>query len=164
MERLSPSQRATKTPPSPIRKLAGLAQQAAERGVHVYRLNIGQPDLKSPPEFLDGIARSLQPVVAYEASQGSSRLLSVWCDYLNSAYSLGITPKEMLITVGASEALIFAFMVCCDPGDEILIFDPTYANYIGFSAISGARARWRCAAAPSRCSSRCAVSEGCFLS
>lgn len=139
MERLSPSQRATKTPPSPIRKLAGLAQQAAERGVHVYRLNIGQPDLKSPPEFLDGIAKSLQPVVAYEASQGSSRLLSVWCDYLNSAYSLGITPKEMLITVGASEALIFAFMVCCDPGDEILIFDPTYANYIGFSAISGVR-------------------------
>jgi aspartate aminotransferase len=105
----------------------------------VYRLNIGQPDLQSPIQFLEGIKQSLQPVVAYEASQGSSRLLSVWCDYLNRSYSLGVTPKEMLITVGASEALIFAFMVCCDPGDEILIFDPTYANYIGFSAIAGVR-------------------------
>jgi aspartate aminotransferase len=139
MDRLSPSQRATKTPPSPIRKLAGLAQQAADRGTHVYRLNIGQPDLTSPPEFLDGIAKSVKPVVAYEASQGSSRLLSTWCDYLNRSYNIGVTPKEMLITVGASEALIFTFMVCCDPGDEILIFDPTYANYIGFSAISGVR-------------------------
>lgn len=139
MELLPLSHRATKTPPSPIRKLAGLAQQAAERGVHVYRLNIGQPDVASPVEFLDGVRESIRPVVAYEGSQGSTRLLSVWTEYLNRAYSLGLTPAEMLITMGASEALIFAFMVTCDPGDEILIFDPTYANYIGFSAISGVR-------------------------
>jgi len=139
MDLLRLSHRATKTPPSPIRKLAGLAQQAEERGTHVYRLNIGQPDLLSPPEFLQGVREGISPVVAYEASQGSTRLLSEWSRYLNSSYSLGVTPSEMLITMGASEALIFAFMVCCDPGDEILIFDPTYANYIGFSAISGVR-------------------------
>ena len=109
------SNRAKKTPPSPIRKLAGLAHQAAERGTHVYRLNIGQPDLRSPQEFLDGVVSAVKPVVAYEASQGSPGLLSTWCDYLNRSYSLGITPEQMLITMGASEALIFAFMVCCDP-------------------------------------------------
>jgi aspartate aminotransferase len=139
MVQLNLSHRATKTPPSPIRKLAGLARQAEERGTHVYKLNIGQPDLLSPEEFLAGMSKSLSPVVAYEASQGSASLLSVWSSYLNKSYSLGITPDEMLITMGASEALIFAFMVCGDPGDEILIFDPTYANYIGFSAISGVR-------------------------
>jgi len=133
------SHRAEKTPPSPIRKLAGLAQQAAERGTHVYRLNIGQPDLFSPQEFQDGLSRATKPIVAYEASRGSQQLLAAWCEYLNRDYALKVTPEQMLITMGASEALIFAFMVCCDPGDEILIFDPTYANYIGFAAISGVR-------------------------
>jgi aspartate aminotransferase len=140
MEILSPSHRAKKTPPSPIRKLAGLAQKAAERGTHVYRLNIGQPDLTSPTEFLDGVrASAAKPVVAYEASRGSAELLSVWSDYINRSYSINVSPEQMLITMGASEALIFTFMVCCDPGDEILIFDPTYANYIGFAAIAGVR-------------------------
>ncbi|MFN4894864.1 MAG: pyridoxal phosphate-dependent aminotransferase [Pseudomonadota bacterium] len=139
MSAIKISHRAEKTPPSPIRKLAGLAQEAANRGTHVYRLNIGQPDLRSPNEFIAGIDRAIKPVVAYEASQGSPELLRAWCDYLNRGYSLGATPEQMLITVGASEALIFSFMVCCDPGDEILIFDPTYANYIGFASIAGVR-------------------------
>jgi len=119
--------------------LAGIAQQAALRGTKVYRLNIGQPDVPSPVEFLAGVAEYREKVVAYEASEGSQHLLTSWCRTLNHDYAIGITPEQMLITVGASEALIFAFMVCCDPGDEILIFDPTYANYIGFSAISGVR-------------------------
>jgi len=139
MNSLSLSHRARKTPPSPIRKLAGLAQQAVERGTHVYRLNIGQPDLLSPVEFVRGVQSYSGSVVAYEGSQGSRELLAQWSEYLNRDYRIGITPEEMLITMGASEALIFAFMVCCDPGDEILIFDPTYANYMGFSAISGTR-------------------------
>ena len=133
------SHRARKTPPSPIRRLAGLAQEAARRGIKVHRLNIGQPDVPSPPEFLQGIGAYDEKVVAYEASQGSDRLLHSWSDVLNRDYGIGIAPEQMLITVGASEALIFAFMVCSDPGDEILIFDPTYANYIGFAAISGVR-------------------------
>jgi aspartate aminotransferase len=133
------SQRALKTPASPIRRLAGLAQAAEERGTKVYRLNIGQPDLPSPPEFLEAIANTTSPIVAYEASQGCSHLVQSWSANLNRDYGLGVTEREMLITMGASEALIFAFMVCCDPGDEILIFDPTYANYVGFAAISGVR-------------------------
>ncbi len=133
------SSRASKTPPSPIRRLAGLAAQAASRGIHVCRLNIGQPDLLSPVEFHEGLQKAYQPVLAYEASEGCAELLDSWSRYLNSEYDIGLTAQEMLITMGASEALIFAFMVCCDPGDEILIFDPTYANYIGFSAISGVR-------------------------
>ena len=133
------SHRARKTPPSPIRRLAGLANEAASRGLKVHRLNIGQPDVRSPQEFLDGVASYHEKVVAYEASQGSQHLLESWSRSINADYGIGIAPEQMLITVGASEALIFAFMVCCDPGDEILIFDPTYANYIGFSAISGVR-------------------------
>lgn len=133
------SHRARKTPPSPIRRLAGLANEAAGRGLKVHRLNIGQPDVPSPREFLDGVASYHEKVVAYEASQGSQHLLESWSRSINADYRIGIAPEQMLITVGASEALIFAFMVCCDPGDEILIFDPTYANYIGFSAISGVR-------------------------
>jgi aspartate aminotransferase len=133
------SHRAQKTPPSPIRRLAGLAQAAEERGTHVFRLNIGQPDLLSPPEFLEGVARYHEKVVAYETSQGNKDLVDAWCDSLNEEYGIGVTDKQMLITMGASEALIFSFMVTCDPGDEILIFDPTYANYIGFAATSGVR-------------------------
>ena len=133
------SHRALKTPPSPIRRLAGLAQEASQRGIKVHRLNIGQPDVESPQEFLDGVAGYREKVVAYEASQGSQRLLDSWCRSLNRDYAIGATPSQMLITMGASEALIFAFMVCCDPGSEILIVDLTYANYIGFSAISGVR-------------------------
>lgn len=140
MSDLKLSTRAQKTPPSPIRKLAGMAQAASDRGLNVYRLNIGQPDLRSPEEFLSAVPKTLHPVVAYESSQGSLALRSAWSDYLNRSYpKLSCSADDLLITSGASEALIFAFMVCCDPGDEILIFDPTYANYIGFAAISGVR-------------------------
>jgi aspartate aminotransferase len=133
------SHRAQKTPASPIRRLAGLAQRAEDSGTKVYRLNIGQPDLLSPREFLDGISRYTEQVVAYETSQGNKALMQAWSESLNEQYKIGVGEQQMLITMGASEALIFTFMVCCDPGDEILIFDPTYANYIGFSAISGVR-------------------------
>ena len=139
MSALSLSHRAQKTPASPIRRLAGLAQKAEDRGTKVYRLNIGQPDLQSPREFLEGVSRYTEDVVAYETSQGNKALMDAWCESLNKDYHIGVGEQQMLVTMGASEALIFTFMVCCDPGDEILIFDPTYANYIGFSAISGVR-------------------------
>lgn len=88
---------------------------------------------------MEGVRQYTNPVVEYEASQGSLNLRAAWADYLNHDYSIGVTPDRLLITMGASEALIFSFMVCSDPGDEILVFDPTYANYLGFSAISGVR-------------------------
>jgi len=133
------SQRARQTPPSPIRRLAHLAQAAKAAGKKVYHLNIGQPDIKSPPEFLEGLKLYQDLVVAYEASEGNARLRREWAHFINRTLEINLSPEHFLITTGASEALVFVFMTCCDPGDEILIFDPTYANYIGFAAISGVK-------------------------
>lgn len=131
------SRRAQNTPPSPIRKLAPLAIKAKKAGIHVYRLNIGQPDIESPEEFSEGLRLFKEKVVAYEESQGNERLCKAWSKYINRTLNVDTRPEQFIITVGASEALVFAFMTCCDPGDEIIVFDPTYANYLGFAAIAG---------------------------
>jgi len=131
------SNRARITPPSPIRKLAHLATKAKKAGIHVYHLNIGQPDIESPLEFFDGVRLYKQSVVAYEQSQGNENLCVAWSKYINRTLQIETSPEQFLITVGASEALVFLFMTCCDPGDEVIIFDPTYANYLGFAAIAG---------------------------
>jgi aspartate aminotransferase len=131
------SNRARITPPSPIRKLAHLATKAKKAGTHVYHLNIGQPDIESPKEFFEGLQLFNQKVVAYEQSQGNEALCVAWSQYTNRTLQLNTKPEQFLITVGASEALVFLFMTCCDPGDEIIIFDPTYANYLGFASIAG---------------------------
>jgi aspartate aminotransferase len=133
------SQRARLTPPSPIRRLAHLSTQAKANGTKVYHLNIGQPDIETPKEFLDGIKNYSEKVLAYEGSAGNEQLRKAWSNYMNASLGLSTEPAQFLITTGASEALIFVFMICCDPGDEIIIFDPTYANYIGFAAIAGVR-------------------------
>jgi aspartate aminotransferase len=137
MVRIRLSNRARNTPPSPIRKLAHLAESAKRRGTRVFHLNIGQPDIESPQEFFDGLSSFDQKVVAYEQSKGNEALCSAWSKYMNRTLGLETRPEEFLITVGASEALVFLFMTCCDPGDEVIIFDPTYANYLGFAAIAG---------------------------
>jgi aspartate aminotransferase len=129
--------RAHNTPPSPIRKLAHLAAGARRSGIHVYPLNIGQPDIESPAEFFEGLHEFKQKVVAYEQSQGNEGLCRAWSKYINKTLQINTKPEQFLITMGASEALVFLFMTCCDPGDEVIIFDPTYANYLGFAAISG---------------------------
>lgn len=131
------SRRALNTPPSPIRKLAPLAARAKKAGIHVYKLNIGQPDIESPEEYFEGLRLFKDKVVAYEESQGNEKLCRVWSKYINRTLGIDTRPEQFIITVGASEALVFAFMSCCDPGDEIIIFDPTYANYLGFASISG---------------------------
>jgi aspartate aminotransferase len=131
------SNRAHNTPPSPIRKLAHLATDAKKSGIHVYHLNIGQPDIESPEEFFKGLREFKQKVVAYEQSQGNEGLCIAWSKYINKSLQIETNPAQFLITMGASEALVFLFMTCCDPGDEVIIFDPTYANYLGFAAISG---------------------------
>jgi aspartate aminotransferase len=131
------SNRAHNTPASPIRKLAHLATRAKRAGIHVYHLNIGQPDLESPKEFFAGLRSFRQKVVAYEQSQGNEGLCIAWSNYVNKTLQINTRPEQFLITMGASEALVFLFMTCCDPGDEVIIFDPTYANYLGFAAISG---------------------------
>lgn len=137
MPKLRLSNRGRNTPPSPIRKLAPLAAKAKKSGIHVYHLNIGQPDIESPREFFDGLAAYKDKVVAYEQSQGNEGLCAAWSNYINRTLKIRTRPEHFLITTGASEALVFIFMTCCDPGDEIIIFDPTYANYLGFAAIAG---------------------------
>lgn len=137
MIKIKLSNRARNTPPSPIRKLAHLANQAKRSGVRVYHLNIGQPDVETPPEFFDGLNKFADNPVAYEQSQGNEALCRAWSAYVNRTLGLDTSPGQFLITVGASEALVFLFMTCCDPGDEVIIFDPTYANYLGFAAIAG---------------------------
>jgi aspartate aminotransferase len=131
------SHRATCTPSSPIRKLAGLAEAALIAGKKIHYLNIGQPDLPAPDTFFEGLQLFKNKVVAYDPSAGSKALRSEWVNYLKRTTGLEVPQEELIVTIGASEALIFAFMTCCDPRDEIIIFDPTYANYIGFAAISG---------------------------
>jgi len=131
------SQRACQTPASPIRRLSHLAKQAKAAGNKVYYLNIGQPDIKSPEVFLEGLRHYQDEVVAYETSEGNRVLREAWASYFNRTLDLELVSWQFLITTGASEALIFVFMICCDPGDEVLIFDPTYANYMGFAAICG---------------------------
>jgi len=137
MPKTALSNRAQKTPPSPIRKLAHLAVKAKKAGTHVYKLNIGQPDIESPREYFEGLSLFADKVIAYEESQGNESLCKAWSKYFNRTLEIDTKPEHFLITVGASEALVFAFMTCCDPGDEIIIFDPTYANYLGFAAIAG---------------------------
>jgi len=133
------SQRARLTPPSPIRRLSHLATDAKAKGTKVYHLNIGQPDIQTPVQFMEGLQKYKDKVLAYEGSAGNEDLRKAWADYMNRTLGLAVPPSELLITTGASEALIFAFMVSCDPGDEIIIFDPTYANYIGFASIAGVK-------------------------
>jgi aspartate aminotransferase len=139
MTQLKISGRGQNIPASPIRKLAHLARKAEKSGTRVYYLNIGQPDIESPQEFFDGLQLFKNRVVAYEQSQGNEDLSIAWSKYVNRTMNLQTGPEQFLITIGASEALIFLFMTCCDPEDEVLIFDPTYANYLGFGSISGAR-------------------------
>lgn len=137
MANLKLSNRARNTPASPIRKLAHFANRAKKSGIHVYHLNIGQPDIESPQEFFEGLRSFKQKVVAYEQSQGYEGLCVAWSKYINRTVRIDTRPEQFLITTGASEALIFLFLTCCDPGDEVVIFDPTYANYLGFASIAG---------------------------
>jgi aspartate aminotransferase len=131
------SNRARNTPPSPIRRLAPLAQKAKSKGTKVYHLNIGQPDIETPQEFFEGVRNYSEKVLAYEQSGGNQHLRDVWCAAFNSELGLSINVEDFLITTGASEGLIFLFMATCDPGDEIIVIDPTYANYKSFAAIAG---------------------------
>ena len=121
--------------------MAPLAAAAQESGKRIIPLNIGQPDIIPPTQFAEGMRKALErsPIVAYEHSQGSYSLREHWSAYVNHSLGLTTTAENFLITMGASEALIFLFMVCADPGDEIIIFDPSYANYISFAAIVGVR-------------------------
>ncbi|MCR1849807.1 pyridoxal phosphate-dependent aminotransferase [Paeniclostridium sordellii] len=117
---------------SPIRKLVPYATSAKERGIKVYHLNIGQPDIKTPKGFFEAINKFNNNVLEYAVSQGLPELIDAMINYY-STYNMHFEKDEILITTGGSEALLFAMMATCDPGDNILVPEPFYTNYNGFS-------------------------------
>lgn len=117
---------------SPIRRLIPYADEAKAKGKKVYHLNIGQPDIKTPPSFLQAIKDFAQEVIAYSTSQGSNELRDAMRRYYEG-YDIHFEREHILVTNGGSEAIMFAVMATCDPGEEILIPEPFYANYNAFS-------------------------------
>lgn len=134
------SERAVEMPQSPIRKLAPLAAAAENRGIKIYHLNIGQPDLKTPEEGLDVLRHSGREILEYSPSQGFLSYRRKLVDYYNR-YNINLTPDDIIVTTGGSEAVFFAFMSCLNPGDEIIVPEPAYANYMAFAISAGARIR-----------------------
>lgn len=118
---------------SPIRKLVPYATSAKEKGIKVYHLNIGQPDIKTPKGFFDAVNTFNSDVLEYAVSQGLPELIDAMIDYY-ATYDMNFEKDEILITNGGSEALLFSMMAICDPGDNILVPEPFYTNYNGFSS------------------------------
>ena len=121
---------------SPIRKLSPYAAAAKAAGKKVYHLNIGQPDIQTPPAFLEAIRAFDDSVIAYGDSRGDARLLDAIQKYYHD-WGMDFDIDEITITAGGSEALLIAMMGVCDPGDEILVFEPFYANYLSFANVLG---------------------------
>ena len=124
-------------PSSPIRKLTPLANDAKARGVKVYHLNIGQPDLPTPDVALDALKHIDRKVLEYSPSQGFLSLREKLAGYYLK-YGIKLSPDDIIVTSGGSEAVLFAFLSCLNPGDEIIVPEPAYANYMAFAISAGA--------------------------
>ncbi|MCQ2143530.1 MAG: pyridoxal phosphate-dependent aminotransferase, partial [Bacteroidales bacterium] len=131
------SHRAQEMPSSPIRKLAKYADAAKRNGIHVYHLNIGQPDIKTPECALDAVRSMNRDILEYSPSQGYIGLRTKMVSYY-AEYGIDLSPDEIIVTTGGSEAVMFAYMACLNPGDEIIVTDPSYANYMAFAISCGA--------------------------
>ena len=131
------SHRGHEMPSSPIRKLTPLANEAKARGVKVYHLNIGQPDLPTPKRALDALKNVDRSVLEYSPSAGFLSLREKLAGYYGK-YNIDLTPEDIIITSGGSEAVLFAFLACLNPGDEIIVPEPAYANYMAFAVSAGA--------------------------
>ncbi|KPJ73936.1 aspartate aminotransferase [candidate division TA06 bacterium DG_78] len=129
------SNRATHMPYSAIRKLASFADDAKKRGVKVFHLNIGQPDIETPKEIFEAIANYREKVLGYGPSGGLLDLRLTVAEY-HRTLGFNIDLDNVWITTGGSEAIIFAMMTVCDPGDEIMVFEPFYTNYNGFAVMA----------------------------
>ena len=134
------SVRGTEMPASPIRKLAPLAYDAKNRGIKVYHLNIGQPDLPTPQCAIDAIKNIDRKILEYSPSQGYLSYRQKLTGYY-AKYNINLTPDDIIITSGGSEAVLFAFLSCLNPGDEIIVPEPAYANYMAFAISAGAKIR-----------------------
>ena len=129
--------RGTEMPSSPIRKLAPLAEDAKRRGIKVYHLNIGQPDLPTPQVGIDAIKNIDRKILEYSPSQGYRSYREKLVNYY-AKYDIRLTADDIIITSGGSEAVLFSFLACLNPGDEIIVPEPAYANYMAFAISAGA--------------------------
>ena len=125
-------------PPSPIRKLVPYAEAAKKRGITVYHLNIGQPDIETPPAILDAVRHAEIRVLEYSHSAGNESYRKKLVKYYKKC-GIDVKPDEIIITTGGSEAIMFGFFCCLNPGDEVIIPEPFYANYNGFACAAGVK-------------------------
>ncbi len=131
------SHRGAIMPDSPIRKLVPFANKAKAKGIKVFHLNIGQPDLPTPQVALDAIRNIDRTILEYSPSDGIATFREKLANYYHK-FNIGVTPENIIVTTGGSEAVTFAFMACLDPGDEIIVPEPAYANYTAFAISAGA--------------------------
>ncbi|MCL1943041.1 MAG: pyridoxal phosphate-dependent aminotransferase [Candidatus Azobacteroides sp.] len=131
------SLRGNSMPASPIRKLVPLSDKAKERGIKVYHLNIGQPDLPTPEVAFDAIRNIDRKILEYSPSEGYKSYREKLTGYY-AKFNINVAAEDIIITTGGSEAVLFSFMSCLDPGDEIIVPEPAYANYMAFAISAGA--------------------------
>jgi len=125
-------------PPSPIRKLVPYAEAAKKRGITVYHLNIGQPDIETPPQILDAVRHANFTVLEYSHSAGNESYRKKLVEYYQRV-GIDVNHHQIIVTTGGSEAILFGMMACLDAGDEVIIPEPFYANYNGFAVEAGVR-------------------------
>lgn len=135
------SHRGLEMPSSPIRKLAPLARTAKAQGVKVYHLNIGQPDLPTPQKALDALKHIDRTTLEYSPSEGFPSLRTKLVGYYAKFGIKDIGPENIIITSGGSEAILLTFLACMNPGDEMIMVEPGYANYISFAVTAGIKVR-----------------------
>ncbi len=132
------SKRAQLMPVSPMRKFIPYAEAAKKKGIRVFHLNIGQPDLEMPPVVYKAIRNFKEKILPYGRSQGEIEFIQAWQKYFKN-YKINFSEDEIVVTTGGSEAVVFAMIAVCDPEEEIIVFEPFYANYNGFAAIANVR-------------------------
>ncbi|HMU46735.1 MAG TPA: pyridoxal phosphate-dependent aminotransferase [Chitinophagaceae bacterium] len=133
---LTISKRGEQMPASPIRKLVPYAEAAKKKGIKVYHLNIGQPDIETPKAIMDAVRHTEMKVLEYSHSAGNESYRRKLVEYYRKN-GIDVTPDQMIITTGGSEAIMFGFFTCLNPGDEVIIPEPFYANYNGFACAAG---------------------------
>ena len=131
------SKRGNEMPASPIRKLVPLADAAKAKGLHVHHLNIGQPDLPTPEVGLDAVRNIDRSILEYSPSDGIKSYREKLVSYY-AKFNINVSADDIIVTTGGSEAVLFAFLACLNPGDEIIVPEPAYANYMAFAISAGA--------------------------
>jgi aspartate aminotransferase len=138
MTKVTVSQRGIEIPVSAMRKLAPLAEAAKKRGVSVIHLNIGQPDIETPPEFLEAVRNFPERTLAYAPSEGRPECVEGMLEYY-ARLDISLQPEQIVITTAGSESLLFALLACCDVGDEVIVPEPFYSNYGSVAVMTGLR-------------------------